>query len=94
MDHEGKKTADELDSVAKLSSQMQIDSLISHALPGIPMEHLQTVPQELPRRGNVLYFAINTHDEQWSDVKKDHNIAFSWDGAPADLQVDLMVISR
>ncbi len=94
MEHEGKNTVDAMEGVAKLSSQGQIDQLIAHALPGIPLDYLSAVPQQLPRRGNVLYFAINTGDDQWSSIKKERHIAFSWDGAPADLQVDLMVVAR
>jgi len=81
-------------TVAKLSSRSHLGRLISHALPGIPTSYVAVPPQELPRRRNVLYFSIDSHHEYWSDVKKEHAIALSWDGAPEGLQIDLMVVTR
>jgi type VI secretion system protein ImpJ len=51
-------------------------------------------PQELPRRAQTVYFAVDHHGEQWNRVKKGNNIAFYWDNAPKDLVVELMVVSR
>jgi type VI secretion system protein ImpJ len=93
-DHDPKVVVDAADAFAKLTSRGQIDLLLAHALPGIPLEYLATPPQALPRRGNVFYFSVDSHHEQWSQVKKDQNIAFSWDGAPEDLQVNLMVVGN
>jgi type VI secretion system protein ImpJ len=89
-----KKIPRAMDSLAKLSSANHLSVLISHALPGIPLDYLGTPPQELPRRGNVLYFAIDAHHEQWANVKKERSLAFSWDGAPDSLKVELMAVGR
>ena len=83
-----------MSKLAKVSSKQTLGRLISHALPGIPLEHLPTPPQELPRRGNVLYFSIDSHAKQWDSVKKEKNLSLSWDGAPESLQLELMVVSR
>jgi type VI secretion system protein ImpJ len=93
-DRDKKAAIDAMDSVAKLSSRQHLGLLISHALPGISVEHLALPPQELPRRGNVLYFSIDAHGEQWAHVKREQNLSLSWDGAPEGLQVELMVVSK
>lgn len=93
-DKDHKTAIQSVDKVAKLSSREHLGLLISHALPGIQLEHLSVPPQELPRRGNVLYFSIDSHGEQWAHVKKEHNLSLSWDGAPEGLQVELMVVSK
>ena len=83
-----------MDTVVKLSSRSQIDRLVSHALPGVPMLHLTQPPQELPRRRNVIYFAIDSQHEQWVYVKKEKAVALAWDGSPEGVQLELMVTAR
>ncbi len=93
-DEDPKNTLSAMDSLAKLSSKNYLGILNAHALPGIPLKYLASPPQELPRRKNVLYFAIDAHNDQWAGVKKDRTIAFAWDGAPETLHVELMAVSR
>lgn len=81
-------------TVVKLSSREHLPILIARALPGIGLEHLTIPPQELPRRANSLYFAVDYHNDQWALVQKGRNIAFYWDNAPEDLEVELMVVGR
>ena len=81
-------------TVAKLSSRERLPLLIARALPGIGLEHLPNPPQELPRRAFCLYFAIDSHCEQWALVEKGNNIALYWDNAPEDLEVELMIVGR
>lgn len=83
-----------LEDIAKLSSREQLNMLVSRALPGIGLQYLQIPPQELPRRANTIYFAINHHDDQWAAVAKQHCLALHWNGAPADLEIELMVVGR
>ncbi|MSN26942.1 MAG: type VI secretion system baseplate subunit TssK [Geobacter sp.] len=83
-----------LEDIAKLSSREHLHMLVSRALPGIGLQFLQIPPQELPRRANTSYFAINHHDEQWTAVTKQHGLALHWNDAPADLEIELMVVGR
>ncbi|NOZ68394.1 MAG: type VI secretion system baseplate subunit TssK [Deferribacteres bacterium] len=83
-----------LTSLAKLSSREHLPILIARALPGIGLESLQVPPQELPRRADCLYFAVDRHSEQWGFVEKGNNIALYWDNAPEDLEVELMVVGK
>ncbi len=83
-----------VEDIAKLSSREQLDTLVTRSLPGIGLQHLQIPPQELPRRGNTVYFAINHHDQQWAAVAKDYCLALYWNGAPSDLELELLVVGR
>ncbi|MEJ2025109.1 MAG: type VI secretion system baseplate subunit TssK, partial [Deltaproteobacteria bacterium] len=83
-----------IESVIKLGARESLPILIARALPGVGMEHLPVPPQELPRRSHSLYFQIDHHADQWSPVKKGHNVALYWDDAPEDLQVEMMVVGR
>jgi type VI secretion system protein ImpJ len=81
-----------MENIAKLSSRETLPLLIARALPGIGIQHLQLVPQELPRRANALYFQIDHHGDQWIDIPKGNNLALYWDTAPEDLKVELMIV--
>lgn len=83
-----------LEDIAKLSSREHLNTLVSRSLPGIGLQYLQIPPQELPRRANTMYFAINHHDEQWAAVAKQYGLALFWNGAPADMEIELMVVGR
>jgi type VI secretion system protein ImpJ len=92
VDH--KSVVQSLTTIAKLSSRENLPILIARALPGVGLEHLSIPPQELPRRANTLYFAIDHHGDQWNFVTKGNNIALYWDNAPEDLEVELMVVGK
>jgi type VI secretion system protein ImpJ len=81
-------------AIAKLSSREHLPILIARALPGIGLEHLPVPPQELPRRANSIYFAVDHHSDQWALVQKGNNIALYWDDAPEDMEVELMVVGK
>jgi len=81
-------------AIAKLSSREHLPILIARALTGIGLEHLPVPPQELPRRANSIYFAVDHHSDQWALVQKGHNIALYWDNAPEDMEVELMVVGK
>ena len=81
-------------TIAKLSSREHLPILIARALPGVRLEHLPVPPQELPRRAHSIYFAVDYQSDQWAPIKKGNNVAFYWDNAPEDLEVELMVVGR
>lgn len=81
-------------AVAKFSSRERMPLLIAQALPGVPLEHLSDPPRELPRSSSSLFFAVDHRSEQWELVRKWNNIALSWDQAPEDLEVEMMIVAR
>jgi len=85
---------DAMAGIAKLSARESLPILIAQSLPGIHLSHLETIPQELPRKANAIYFRIDHHGKQWEPVPKGNNIALFWDMAPEDLAVELMIVKR
>ncbi len=81
-------------SLVKIGSREDLHIIVSRALPGIGLEHQPQPPQELPRRSNTIYFLINSNSELWESVSKNKNLALYWNNAPADLDVELMVVGR
>ena len=93
-EEDGKSLMPSILTSAKLSAREHLPILIARALPGIGLEHLPVVPQELPRRAFSLYFSIDSHHDQWGMAEKKNNVALYWDEAPEDLTVELMVVSK
>jgi len=81
-------------TIAKLGSREDLHNIVSRALPGLALEHQAQPPQELPRRSNTSYFLVNSQSDLWESVMRKKNIAFYWNNAPQDLEVELMVIGR
>ena len=83
-----------LESIAKLGCRESLPILIARSLSGVGLTHLPTVPQELPRKAHALYFQIDHHNDQWSQIAKGKNIALYWDAAPEDLKIEIMAVGR
>lgn len=91
---ESRSLLESVSAVVKLGSRERLPLLIARALPGIGLEYLQIPPQELPRRANTYYFAVDSNSEQWGLVDKGRNIALYWDNAPEDFEAELMIVAR
>jgi type VI secretion system protein ImpJ len=71
----------------KVAPGTMVETLIQHALPGITVTWLNPTPRGVPHRKDTWYFQLSQQDSQWQIVKQQQNIAFYWDDAPDDLQV-------
>lgn len=80
--------------IAKLSSRESLPILIAQSLPGIRLTLLETIPQELPRKADAIYFQADHHGKPWESVTRGNNMALYWDAAPDDLGVELMIVRR
>jgi type VI secretion system protein ImpJ len=93
-DADPKQVLPAIERIAKLGCRESLPILIARSLSGIDLQHLSEVPQELPRRSRALYFQIDHHGDQWTQVQKVHNLALYWDAAPEDLKIELMAVGR
>lgn len=75
----------------KLATPDQIEVLVTHALGGVELLHLSEPPRGIPRRSGALYFYIDPLSEAWANIEETQEIALFAAGAPADLQVELIV---
>jgi len=80
--------------IAKLSTRESLPILIAQSLPGIKLNYLENIPQELPHRSDAVYFQIDHHSKQWEPVARGNNMALYWDMAPEDLKAELMIVRR
>lgn len=77
---------------AKVSSPDHLPHLTTKALPGIRLSHLVSPPGELPRRPGTVYLALDRTDRQWAMLERAGVLALHWSDAPADLELELMVL--
>lgn len=74
----------------KVAPGAMIQTLIQHALPGITVTLCNPTPPGVPHRKNTFYFELSNQDSLWKTVMEKQNIAFYWDDAPIDLQVQVI----
>ncbi|MDT0355016.1 type VI secretion system baseplate subunit TssK [Herbaspirillum huttiense F1] len=89
-----KWVADALLNDARLASPEDIPGLVSHALPGLELIHMQVAPQGLPRRAYSYYFRIEQISQLWDSVERHGAIALQWLDAPDDLKAEIVVLRR
>ncbi|MFX2610785.1 type VI secretion system baseplate subunit TssK [Enterobacter mori] len=84
-------TADNTVSTSfKIAHDAIITTLIQRALPGVGATWLSQAPRGVPGRKNTFYFRLNLQDSLWKTIEQQQQIAFYWDDAPDDLQVELV----
>jgi type VI secretion system protein ImpJ len=88
---EGRKS---LLTLAKLSSRDAVETLVERSLPGVGIIYLSAVPSGLPSRPSSYYLRLDVHGDQWSSVVRQESIALIWEGAPHDVNVELVVVRR
>jgi type VI secretion system protein ImpJ len=81
-----------MEHVAKLSPKKHLPTLITRAVPGLPLEYFPVPPPGLPRRANSLYFRIDHTSTLWLDVESTKILSLFWDTAPSDLKAELVVL--
>jgi len=78
--------------LVKLSSGDQIERLIRHALPGLPMRYLATPPGSVPIKLDYQYFQLERTGSDWDAIRTARNLAAY---VPADFpeaQLELVVL--
>ncbi|MCI5208879.1 MAG: type VI secretion system baseplate subunit TssK, partial [Candidatus Electrothrix sp. ATG2] len=93
-DHDPEPVVRNFTGLAKIGSRESLPLLIARALPGVKVHHLDTAPQELPRRAGSYYFQIDHHSDLWQQVQRGNQLAIFWDTAPEDVKIELMVVGR
>lgn len=81
-------------TTAKLADADMVETLIERSLPGIGLFHMPGPPPGLPKKAFANYARIDTHDEKWKRVSERRNLALLWDEAPADLNVELVILRK
>ncbi|EER0880415.1 type VI secretion system baseplate subunit TssK [Escherichia coli] len=78
-------------SEIKIAPADYIDLIIQHALPGIPLDNMDTTCSGLPKYDNTVLLNLDICSDLWKEAKKQGKIAFYWSGSPEDLVVELIL---
>ncbi|MBT6702537.1 MAG: type VI secretion system baseplate subunit TssK, partial [Gammaproteobacteria bacterium] len=81
-------------TAAKLCSRDSVEVLQERSLPGVGMMYMASAPPGLPRRPNSYFLRLDIHDDQWSSVVRQENIALLWNEAPEDTKVELVIVRK
>jgi type VI secretion system protein ImpJ len=81
-------------NIMKVSSAEYMRTLIGRALPGITLEYYPAPPPGVPNRPNTFYFRIDQDHPQWVEIRKNQNIALSWEQAPKDTKAEIIVLRK
>jgi len=81
-----------LENMAKLASEEKMSTLVSRALPAIPLTQTKVPPPGLPRRAGSYYFMIDREHRLWEDIQRSGTIYFYWVEPPADMNVDVVIL--
>jgi type VI secretion system protein ImpJ len=79
-------------NLIKASSVQAMPTLISRALPGLPLIHHGVAPPGLPRRPDSFYFLMDKESPHWGELTRNQNVCLSWDRAPQDVTAEVIVI--
>ncbi len=71
----------------KVAPASAVNKLIQHALPGIAASVLDPAPRGVPQSKGAVYYLLDQHDDHWKKIGQEQSLAFYWDDAPDDLQV-------
>jgi type VI secretion system protein ImpJ len=69
-------------SPAKLASLARIETVVSRALPGAPLERLERVPYGLSESSQAGVWRIDTSDPVWKEANASGTICLHWLGLP------------
>lgn len=53
----------------------ELQSMVRSAVPGIPLQHVPTVPREIPMRRQMIYFELDRNNELWRRLPKSTGLA-------------------
>lgn len=77
----------------KVCSLNHIEHLVKHALPGVPLTHVQgRLPQAIPVKLNYQYFSLNQSGVAWEAVLRARNLAAYVPGDFPAPQLELIVL--
>lgn len=64
-----------LPNQVKIGPVEELQAIIQAAVPGIPLHHLPTAPQEIPVRRDMVYFELDRHNDYWRRLPSSAGLA-------------------
>ncbi len=78
--------------IVKAGSEDEVPTLITRALPGIPLNQRLEMPPGLPKKPGMLCFEIDRTNRYWHDILKNGAMAIYWPDAPEDTMIELAIL--
>jgi type VI secretion system protein ImpJ len=72
---EGDDVQKKLPRLSKIASWQDINSILSAATPGCPVEHTLRPPPQIPIKVGTTYFVINTNNQYWQNIMLERRLA-------------------
>jgi type VI secretion system protein ImpJ len=76
----------------KTCSANHIEHLVRHALPGVPLTHVQRPPSQIPVKLNYQYFSLSQGGGAWEAVERSRNLAAYVPGDFPAPQLELVIL--
>ena len=83
---------DKTPNLIKIASADVVEYLVQHALPGVPLKHVQSPPNAIPVKLGYQYFSLTPQGAPWESIGKSRNLAAY---APVDFpnpQMELIIL--
>jgi type VI secretion system protein ImpJ len=81
-----------IDKQLKLAASGNMGAILSHALPGIPLNRQKNPPLGVGRQEGAVYLRIDQSSPLWADVPRQRELSLSWRDAPDDLEAFFVVV--
>jgi len=88
---ESETILNELHNLVKIAPKSRIGSMISRALPGVPIRHRLVPPPGMPKREDTYYFRIDSKHHIWEEIKQSGDVTLFWDNAPEDASLEIVI---
>jgi type VI secretion system protein ImpJ len=79
-------------ALVKTCSATHLETLIRQALPGLPMTHLPSPPQEIPVKLNYQYFSLDRSGAAWETIKRSRNFGAYVPGEIKNPRLELILL--
>jgi type VI secretion system protein ImpJ len=79
-------------ALVKTCSATHLETLIRQALPGLPITHLPSPPQEIPVKLNYQYFSLDRAGAAWETIKRSRNFAAYVPAEIANPRLELILL--
>jgi type VI secretion system protein ImpJ len=78
--------------MVKVGSTEDMATLLSRALPGVPLEHRTAPLPGIPHHPDSYTFMLDKMHPQWQAIRRTGNICLYWDQAPEETTADLVIL--
>ncbi|MGN0009336.1 MAG: type VI secretion system baseplate subunit TssK [Desulfovibrionaceae bacterium] len=79
---------------ARLVPTEELHAIVAQALPGVRLVRAEQAPAGLPRRGDTLYYNIDTGDPLWEKILRGRGLSLVLPAGIPDVTVQLAVVQR